>query len=114
MRDSEFAEVYNARNLTEAELLRQMLEADGIWAEVINASLQSAVGDLPYLAVSPRVRVRREDSERARHLVLALQQSRHRSPQEDWNCPRCNETNGPAFDFCWNCTWQRDRDTTAT
>jgi hypothetical protein len=114
MPDSELREVYNARNVAEASLMKQMLEAEGIWAEIINASLQNAVGDLPYLAISPRVRVRREDYARARELVIAQVEKGKGPPGEDWICPRCNEANGPAFDFCWNCTWPRDRDANAS
>jgi hypothetical protein len=35
---------------------------------------------------------------------LAEEQSR------DWNCSRCREPNGEAFEYCWSCNMERDQD----
>lgn len=68
--------------------------------------MQSAVGDLPAVAIAPRVWVGSEDFEKARRVVAALEETRRHpkaAPASDWQCAECGETNGPAFEMCWKC-----------
>jgi len=109
MKDSELREIYRARNVAEAELVSQALNAEGIRTQVINSALQNAVGDLPYLSVSPRVWVLEADAERALSLIRNRFQDAEQAAEQraEWTCPRCAEVNGSAFDFCWKCAASR-------
>ncbi|SFJ21272.1 putative signal transducing protein [Planctomicrobium piriforme] len=110
MTDIELVDVYTSLQLGDAYLVAQALEAEGIRAQVVNAALQSAVGELPFMAVSPRVQVRSFDYERARELVVNHfeEPDQAAAMQTEWTCPRCHEVNGPAFDECWKCQCSRD------
>lgn len=109
MKQSELREVYCARTVAEASLIAQSLEAEAIRAQVINATLQNAVGELPYLAVAPRIWVRAEDYERATKLIRQhfADEDSSTQPRLEWTCPRCDEVNGPTFDICWKCAFNR-------
>jgi hypothetical protein len=110
MLSNELSEAYLARDEMEASFLAQLLELEGISAQVTNTSLQNAVGDLPYLAVAPRILVKTEELERARQLIHDHFRTRSSdgSPQTDWICPACDESNGPAFEICWKCRRPRE------
>lgn len=102
------AEVFSARDLPQATMVQSLLKEHGIPARIVNTSLQMAVGDLPWQVITPRVWVHAQHEEQARQLILDWE----RRPDEEsgshaWECPRCEEQNGPAFDFCWNCSWSR-------
>src|SRR4051812_44621270 len=68
-------EVYSAGDRIEANALCEELADAGIEAAIVGDSLQSAVGNLPFTAVGPRVWVPNSDRERAR---LIIEQWRHR------------------------------------
>ncbi|WP_437224899.1 putative signal transducing protein [Planctomicrobium sp. SH661] len=109
MKNSELREVHIARTVAEATLIAQALQAEGIRAQVVNATLQNAVGELPYLAVAPRVWVMAADSERASSLIRQHFQEQNAGGEvhQEWTCPRCDEENGSAFNFCWKCEFPR-------
>jgi tRNA pseudouridine65 synthase len=59
-------EVYAARDVTHAYLLKHKLEDAGIEVMIMNESLQGALGEIPMgLATSPRILVDEEDAEKA-------------------------------------------------
>lgn len=105
MKDSEVREVYSADNTQEAYLVKAALEEAGIEAHVVGDHLQNAVGDLPAVAIAPRVWVRAENFEQARK-IIAEHRSRRRpesTPASGWKCAACGERNEPSFDICWKC-----------
>lgn len=105
---AELKVAYSAPNLTDAHLVVQALAAEGIAAQIMNKSLQNVVGEVPYLKALPEVWVRSEDHARARRLIeCKFQETTADEPQTDWLCPRCGESNGPAFDLCWKCEYNR-------
>ncbi|MHC4957921.1 MAG: putative signal transducing protein [Planctomycetota bacterium] len=66
-------EVYAARDVTHAYLLKHRLEDAGIEVMVANESLQGAIGEIPAgLATSPRILVDEADVERAVALLKEL------------------------------------------
>ena len=109
MAGSELCEVYSASDLPEAQLIQSVLEQEGIQAQVVGDHLQNAVGDLPAMAIAPRVWVRTVDAERAREVIDQHQRSRRAAtaPESEWTCAACGETNEPTFDLCWNCQAER-------
>ncbi|MDA0832708.1 MAG: DUF2007 domain-containing protein [Planctomycetota bacterium] len=62
-------EVYRARTSLLAHSLRVALEAEGIPSYVDGDYLQSAVGELPYGAIAPRIMVMEADESRARAIL---------------------------------------------
>jgi hypothetical protein len=111
MPDSELREVYSAADTQDAHFIRAALEDAGINARVVGDHLQNAVGDLPFVAIAPRVWVRSEDFDKARAIIAAHQQE-GRQPSAasatEWKCAECGETNEPSFEICWNCQATRD------
>jgi hypothetical protein len=105
MADSEPREVYSAANAQEAHFIKTALEEAGVEAHVVGDHLQNAVGDLPAVAIAPRVWVNAENFDRAR-TIIADTQARHQpgaTPASQWKCAGCSETNEPSFEICWNC-----------
>lgn len=125
--------VYSAETPWEAQLIRGLLERDGIEAVVQGELLWTARGELPFTPeTAPSLWVRKEDYERARK-IIEDNQKRHSdnlSPEtcggcgydlraspgpvcpecgwtfsktEPWICPTCGETNEQQFAECWKC-----------
>ena len=105
MVETELLEVYSADNVPEAYLVKAALEAAGIEARVVGDHLQNAVGDLPAIAIAPRVWVHAENFDHARK-IIDQQQARRQSTSGSaigWKCAQCGEPNGPSFEICWQC-----------
>ena len=81
---------------------KNVLEAEGIRAELRNQHLGSIVGDMPFVEVWPELWVVNDlDFDRAKQLIdgTALDES----PREPWRCRACGEENEGQFAACWNC-----------
>ncbi|MEN6497125.1 MAG: DUF2007 domain-containing protein [Thermoguttaceae bacterium] len=110
MASSEIREVYAAANVQEAYLIASALEDAGIMVHVVGDQLQNAVGDLPAVAINPRLWVCSDDLERARSIIAGLHCELSEPGEETtWTCPECGETNAGTFDLCWKCQHDRDR-----
>jgi len=95
--------IYTAKHPTEAHLVRGMLEADGIRAEVKGDQLYGAFGELPVL---PTVWIL--DHTLAAHadqLVIEFLRgtAARRYVHERWTCTNCGETLEGQFTECWKC-----------
>ena len=95
--------IHTARHPTEAHLVRGVLEAEGIRAEVRNDQLYGAFGELPVL---PTVWV--IDDALAKHaeevVIGFLRGSAARKySHERWACPQCGEDLEGQFTACWSC-----------
>lgn len=93
--------IYLARDITQAQLVVNLLEQQFIPAKIENFHQSSGLGDL---AVSyPEVWLIREpDAERARCIIEAFE-SQSRTPLADIKCPKCKEDNPANFEWCWAC-----------
>ena len=105
MAGSEPREVYSAADTQEAHFIKAALEEAGIAARVVGDHLQNAVGDLPAVAIAPRVWVQSEKFDEARKIIADQQAGRQGSatPATEWKCAECGEPNEPSFEICWNC-----------
>jgi hypothetical protein len=95
--------VYTARHPTEAHLIRGMLEAEGIRAEVKGDQLYGAFGELPVL---PTVWVfdDRLAAEADRVIIEFLRgTAARRYAHQRWTCARCGELLEGQFTDCWKC-----------
>lgn len=99
--------VFTARHPTEAHLIRGVLEAAGITAEVQGDQLFGAFGEIPVL---PTVWIRDAGAQTEAQQLIAeflrgTPAARHR--HERWVCENCHETLEGQFTDCWNCATPR-------
>ena len=96
--------VYQADNIQEATLVKDMLERHSILVEIVGAALAGALGELPAFAIGPRILVPEESYEAALKIIQDFEQSKNKSTHgKDWICKSCKETNEPQFSHCWSC-----------
>jgi hypothetical protein len=92
--------VYSSFDLVAVHHARNLLESEGIRAEVRNERLASAMGELPPAECQAEVWVMDEgDAQRAERL---LREGRPVTGAA-WNCPACGERLEPQFTQCWRC-----------
>ena len=69
-RDLELVEIYRAKNLPEAHVIRLMMEREGIDVSISNETLQGIVGEIAMgWSTSPQVLVKQQDVDAARMLL---------------------------------------------
>jgi hypothetical protein len=99
-------DVYEALNLADAHLLKGLLEAEGIPAEVrggAHHATRGEIGGIP--GMLPVVCVLKDtDFDRATALVKAYPGTIQGEP---WVCI-CGETHEPQFHACWKCGRSKD------
>ena len=91
--------VYSSYNLAAVHHARNLLEAEGIRAEVRNQFLSSAMGELPPAECQAEVWVLQEGDFQKADEVLR----RRVIPGPDWQCANCGETLQGQFTQCWRC-----------
>lgn len=93
------------------DLLREMLEAEGIACVVRNRELSITAGEVPPIETWPSLWVvddaRAVEAER---LVAAVM--RDETPGKPWTCPKCGTRIDGHFAACWRCA--RVEETTQT
>ena len=99
--------VFVAQHPTEAHLVKGMLEANGIAAEVQGESLFATRGEAPATPDTlPTVWVPDdEDAERALVILAAYEPRTATAEHEgtEWICPACRERIESQFTECWHC-----------
>lgn len=99
MADETLVVAYEAADNLEANLLRGLLEAHGVQANLSGELLQGGAGELP-LGQGVKLWVMANQLELARTLLDAYE---HQPADHDWRCLECHEINGAAFASCWQC-----------
>ena len=108
-----------AGNISEADLIKNILEANGIKSYLEDENLGTWV---PYMA-SPggagavKIAVAESDVGKAKAIVKEMSSresnARQQSREESWTCPSCGEVVEGQFAQCWNCQAMRpDSDAT--
>lgn len=94
--------LYDASNLTEAQLLLDLLQQAGIEAQILNTFAQGASGEIPFGQVYPEIWLQDEkDLSRARNIVKQYETV---PATTDWIfCRHCGERNPANFELCWHC-----------
>lgn len=101
--------VYTAKHPTEAHLIKGMLEAAGIRAEVKGDQLYGAFGELPVL---PTVWILDDTlAAQAEQVVIDFLHgtAARKYGHERWNCRQCGEILEGQFTECWKCGASRER-----
>ena len=95
--------VHRAPDLIEANLLRGMLEHDGVPVTLTGENLVGAYSGVPKLSeVRIMVPMRFRD-EAAAILRQYLEPAARSDASRDWRCGSCGETNEEQFEVCWQC-----------
>jgi putative signal transducing protein len=95
--------VYTAKHPTEAHLVKGMLQAEGIRAEVRGDQLYGAYGELPIL---PTVWIYDDaHAAEAERLVIDFLRggAARRYGHQRWTCAQCGEVLEGQFTDCWKC-----------
>jgi hypothetical protein len=89
--------VMTVNHAAEAHLVRGLLQAEGI-----NAEIRSEVLSHVWVIDDPKI---------AQAMEILARYSREETPLGsrggDWVCPGCGEEHGPAFQGCWQCGTMR-------
>jgi hypothetical protein len=109
--DSKFVEVYRARNVPEAHLMRNALEEAGIRVQIEGELLQGGVGDLPPgWPTAPRILVEESQLATARQIVEQLEnkggaRSDDQDEKEQTRCLACGAIIEEGEAKCPSCGW---------
>jgi rubrerythrin len=91
--------VYEAENVTEAYLVKNVLVDEGIEAVVAGEHEPFSINITP-----TEVLVKRKDEQRARKIIAEYDaEQERRADRPDWVCPACGATVIGAFDECDAC-----------
>lgn len=91
MASPEPVEVYSARDLPEAQFVKDLLSEAGIEATIVGEPLGAVLGDIPAFEAAPRIWVLREDRERARSII------------DDYERRRKIATDSAEPAYCYHC-----------
>ena len=110
-------QVYMAEDPIAAQMVVDLLQAQGIAAKVQGEHIFAVRGALP--VSYPTVWVLDEDDyDRARELVLAYEQNAAPGGEalaaEAWTCPQWGERIEGQFGLCWQCDAERPDENSAT
>jgi len=91
-------------SLNEADVLRLVLEREGIAVFLPDQFAAQAFGQIPG---GLRIQVNDGDYEKARQVASAFLNARagfaSTPAAQDWRCPRCGEIVDGALGACWKC-----------
>jgi hypothetical protein len=94
--------IHSAPHPFALENLRNILQVEGIAAEVRTPFLGAARGDLPATECWSELWVEDHDAAKARELIRSVAATPE--PEgETWKCSRCGEEIEPQFTACWQC-----------
>ena len=94
--------IYNAANLPEAYLVRDLLVQAGVAAHVFNEHAMAAMGEVPFMSAYPQVWIAQLHQEQHARSVIAEFEKRptHVAARI---CQACSENNPGGFEICWSC-----------
>ncbi len=94
---------FNPWQRPQAELLRELLEKEGVGCVVRNGQLAAALGEIPFTECYPELWV--VDDEVFPRASLLLNGWLKSAPEtaEPWICRACGETLEGQFGACWRC-----------
>lgn len=96
---NDLVSVYQAENVTEAHLVKNLLADEGIEAAVAEENDAITLSITP-----PDILVRRRDEAKARVIIEEYDAEQvRRADRPDWTCPACGVTVVGAFDECDAC-----------
>lgn len=99
----DLVKIYDAYQMLEAEIIKAILEDEGIPAFVKEAPLWQTISAAmwPFHSGGLEVFVPSDQAEKARAILESER-------GEDWLCPKCGEKIDGVFDACWKCGGKRE------
>ena len=92
--------VFIASGISEAQLVRQMLETAGVSVQVLNEHASGGLGELPATEAWPEIWVEREHQlAHAQSLIRDYESA----SDHTIDCGTCSEPNPATFEICWHC-----------
>ncbi len=99
--------IFIARHPTEAHLVKNLLESEGVTAEVHGEALYSALGEIPIISDTlPSVWIWDDSlADKAKEVIdrYLKGQNSDVSFGKPWHCPGCGEFIESQFTSCWRC-----------
>lgn len=92
--------VHRGTDPIEANLLKGMLESEGIPGAVTGADLVGGYSGIPRVC---DVRLMVPERYRASAAAALERYARERPAGGDWRCDACGESNAASFESCWSC-----------
>ena len=101
--------VYQSSDYYSAQLIKSLLEDNGIEANVTGELLIGAIGEIPANSYPAVWVVADEDKDKAKRLIKEYETQIQQTDAnaETWICPECSERIDPQFSQCWNCGYVR-------
>ena len=97
--------VYTAIGPTQAHVVKDLLELEGIEAVVQGEEVFSALGGVPFSYPSVWI-ANDEDLEHAEEVIADFEYDEG-ADRATWVCPDCGEEHEQQFDVCWSCGAER-------
>ena len=94
--------VYTAETLVQVVHVQNLLAANGIAAQLRNARLAGALGEIPFLETWPQLWVDDQLLEWASQVIESDRRQAGMTPAA-WDCPACGERIEGQFTDCWRC-----------
>lgn len=95
--------VHTAAQSTEARVLRQLLEAEGLAVLVKGEHIDTLRGEIPIPEAMPTVWVLDDAEESRAREILASYLTGAGETGEAWTCGGCGEEHDAQFGACWSC-----------
>ena len=102
-------QAFQAGSLSEAYLMRDLLEGQGLEVELRGEDTANMAFQLPSASIWPSLWVQEESLDQAR-LVLAQYEKDVRNIEvaPEWRCSQCGEESEALFSACWSCGTDRE------
>ena len=95
---------------SEAAMLRELLEHEGIACLVRNENLFSAKGEIPFTECFPELWVIDDEVYPRARLLLKSWREAGGKKGPTWICPHCGEEHEGQFGACWKCGRHREQE----
>ncbi len=106
-------QAYQAGSLSEAYLMRDLLESRGLVVELRGEDASNMAFQLPSASIWPSLWVPEEGLEQARSILAEYEQGVKASEAAPaWRCLKCGEESEALFSACWSCGNERDAKST--
>jgi Putative prokaryotic signal transducing protein len=100
--------VYTASNVTEANLVADLLESQGLVVTVRGEDLAGTSGELPFVDAWPTIWVLDDEREaEAQEFVRQYEATSAVPTGPTWRCAACGQELEPQFTTCWSCGTER-------
>ncbi|MEJ2698871.1 MAG: DUF2007 domain-containing protein [Desulfuromonadales bacterium] len=94
---------FNFWERSQAAILKEILEQEGIACLVRNEELSTALGEIPFIECAPELWVIDDEVFPRAKMLLEGWMKSSEAPSEPWVCPDCGEKLEGQFGACWKC-----------